>query len=57
MEIDMITKPKDMQKAMYQEKLKLEETKTGIKTRSKRITKSKANNFKTESEESSNVSI
>ena len=57
MEIDIITKPKDMQKAMYQEKLKLEETKTGIKTRSKRITKSKANNFKTESEESSNVSI
>lgn len=42
MEIDFITKPKDLQKALYQEKLRLEETKNGVNgmsAQSKRITK------------------
>ena len=47
MEIDFITKPKDLQKALYQEKmLKIEETKgektAGISSQSKRISKKPA---------------
>ena len=46
LEIDMITKPKDLQKAMYQKKLNLEESKKGVSTRSKLIAKNKSTNAK-----------